>query len=164
MLFRSGVAAWRARSRIDWGGLAGSSLITSIILFGVGGIFGFFVDGFDTRTPAHYHGVIGGINLAFVGLFYTRFLPLAGCVMGSVRVARWQIYIYGVGQLMFCAGMYAAGGMGAARKVVGSGGVNMDNLSAVVAATVRDVGGGLAVIGGVMFIVIAIRALLRAKK
>ncbi len=155
-------AAWRRRASFDWRSVAGASLITSVILFGVGGIFGFFVDGADTRTPAHYHGVIGGINLAFVGLFYTRFLPLAGCIMGSVRVARWQIYIYGIGQLLFCAGMYAAGGMGAARKVVGSG-VDMENMSAIVAATVRDIGGGLAVIGGVMFIVIAIRALLRPK-
>ena len=44
----------------------------SIFVFCVGGILGGFVDVTDTRTPAHYHGIIGGINLAFVGLFFSN--------------------------------------------------------------------------------------------
>jgi len=50
-------------------------LVLSVLVFALGGVLGLFVDGADTRTPAHYHGVIGGINLAFYGLFYSWFLP-----------------------------------------------------------------------------------------
>lgn len=156
-------AGWRRRDAIDWTGVAGLSLISSVILFAVGGAFGLFVDGADTRTPAHYHGVIGGINLAFVGLFYTRFLPLAGRDAGSAKLASWQIIIYAVGQLLFVAGMFAAGGMGQARKVAGVG-FDPDTAAGKLAAGIQSGGGGLAIIGGVLFIYIAARALLGGNK
>ena len=143
-----------------WQDPAMLSLWTSIVVFAAGGVLGFFVDGTDTRTPAHYHGVIAGINLAFVGLFYAVFLPKLGRAVPAGKLVTSQIILYAVGQFLFIVGMFIAGGMGAARKVMGTA-IDMDQSIAVAAAGIRDFGGGLAIIGGLIFIYIALKALLR---
>jgi cytochrome c oxidase subunit 1 len=145
--------------KFNWQDPAMLSLWTSIILFSSGGVLGFFVDGADTRTPAHYHGVIGGINLAFVGLFYTVFLPQLGRPVPAGKLITSQIILYSVGQFLFILGMFIAGSMGAARKVMGTA-IDMNSFIAVAAARIRDFGGGLAIIGGILFIYVALRALL----
>jgi cytochrome c oxidase subunit 1 len=146
-----------------WQDPAMLSLWSSIVVFAVGGILGGFVDGTDTRTPAHYHGVIGGINLAFVGLFYVIFLPMLGRDIPTGKLITSQIILYASGQLFFIIGMFIAGGMGAARKVMGTA-IDMDSSIAIVAARIRDFGGGLAIIGGVLFIYVALKALLKKSK
>mgnify|MGYP001457883634 FL=1 len=143
-----------------WQDPAMLSLWTSIVVFAAGGVLGFFVDGTDTRTPAHYHGVIAGINLAFVGLFYAVFLPKLGRAVPAGKLVTSQIILYAVGQFLFIVGMFIAGGMGAARKVMGTA-IDMDQSIAVAAAGIRDFGGGLSIIGGLIFIYIALKALLR---
>jgi hypothetical protein len=143
-----------------WQDPAMLSLWTSIVVFAAGGVLGFFVDGTDTRTPAHYHGVIAGINLAFVGLFYAVFLPKLGRAVPAGKLVTSQIILYAVGQFLFIVGMFIAGGMGAARKVMGTA-IDMDQSIAVAAAGIRDFGGGLAIIGGLIFIYIVLKALLR---
>jgi heme/copper-type cytochrome/quinol oxidase subunit 1 len=143
-----------------WQDPAVLSLWSSIIVFATGGILGGFVDGTDTRTPAHYHGVIGGINLAFVGLFYTVFLPLVGRNIPTGKLLTSQIILYASGQFLFIIGMFIAGGLGAARKVMGTS-IDMGSLIGVVAARIRDFGGGLAIIGGILFIYVALKALLK---
>ena len=143
-----------------WQDPAMLSLWTSIVVFAAGGVLGFFVDGIDTRTPAHYHGVIAGINLAFVGLFYAVFLPKLGRAVPAGKLITSQIILYAVGQFLFIVGMFIAGGMGAARKVMGTA-IDMDQSIAVAAAGIRDFGGGLAIIGGLIFIYITLKALLR---
>ncbi len=143
-----------------WQDPAMLSLWTSIVVFAAGGVLGFFVDGTDTRTPAHYHGVIAGINLAFVGLFYAVFLPKLGRAVPAGKLVTSQIILYAVGQFLFIVGMFIAGSMGAARKVMGTA-IDMDQSIAVAAAGIRDFGGGLAIIGGLIFIYIALKALLR---
>ncbi len=143
-----------------WQDPAMLSLWTSIVVFAAGGVLGFFVDGTDTRTPAHYHGVIAGINLAFVGLFYAVFLPKLGRAVPAGKLVTSQIILYDVGQFLFIVGMFIAGGMGAARKVMGTA-IDMDQSIAVAAAGIRDFGGGLAIIGGLIFIYIVLKALLR---
>jgi len=143
-----------------WQDPAMLSLWTSIVVFAAGGVLGFSVDGTDTRTPAHYHGVIAGINLAFVGLFYAVFLPKLGRAVPAGKLVTSQIILYAVGQFLFIVGMFIAGGMGAARKVMGTA-IDMDQSIAVAAAGIRDFGGGLSIIGGLIFIYIALKALLR---
>lgn len=139
------------------------SLWTSIIVFTLGGILGVFVDGTDTRTPAHYHGVIGGINLAFVGLFYSIFLPMLDRGVTTRMLITSQIILYASGQLLFIIGMFAAGSMGAARKVMGTS-IDLDSSIGIAAAKIRDFGGAVAIIGGVLFIYIALKALLKQSK
>jgi hypothetical protein len=139
------------------------ALWSSVTLFFVGGIFGIFVDGTDTRTPAHYHGMIGGINLAFIGLFYSVFFPKLGYAPLKSKLVSCQIALYAFGQLLFITGMYLAGGMGAARKVMGTE-IDMENSLGIIAAGVRDFGGGLAILGGILFIFICLKTLFRKPK
>jgi len=160
ILVALGVGLWRRRMEVSVLDPAGFSLMTALVVFTTGALFGLFVDGTDTRTPAHYHGVIGGINLVFVGLFYIWFLPLLGRPVVTGKLVAWQIGLYAVGQWLFIVGMFAAGGMGASRKTMGAG-IEVDSFSAVAATSIRDLGGGLAIIGGVLFIIIALKALFR---
>ncbi len=159
-LWAAGGTFWRRRRTLPWRDPVFLCLAGSVFVFIAGGMLGFFVDGTDTRTPAHYHGVIGGINLAFVGLFYGVFLPALGRAVPGGRFIRVQIYFYAAGQLLFVIGMFMAGGMGAARKIIGAG-ISMDNWAAVAAAVIRDLGGAGSIIGGVMFIIIVLAGLMR---
>ena len=40
-------------------------------------------------------------------------------------------------------------------------GINVDSFSAIFATSLRDLGGGLAILGGVLFVVIALKSLFR---
>jgi heme/copper-type cytochrome/quinol oxidase subunit 1 len=143
----------------NWRDPAFLCLALSAAVFTLGAALGLFVDGADTRTPAHYHGVIGGINLAFMGLFHVRFLPALGRSMG----AGWfkaQITLYAVGQSLFVVGMYWAGTLGAARKVAESS-ADVTTSGEFLARALTGVGGAIAVIGGVIFVWSAAAALLR---
>lgn len=135
-------------------------LLLSPLVFGVGGFLGFFVDGGDTRTPAHYHGVIAGINLSFMGLFYGLFLPLLGRTPKRSKPLYAQIYMFGGGQLLACIGLFLAGGYGAPRKTAGDA-QGLEDLGAIVGMYMNGVGALIAVIGGVMFIWMMAKALLR---
>ena len=134
--------------------------VLAVAVFAVGGALGFFVDGADTRTPAHYHGVIGGINLAFYGLFYSWFLPALGRACHYPRLVRGQLILYAIGQILFIGGLFMAGSMGAARKSMGAG-LEMDNLAAVAAIGLRDLGLAMAIIATAAFVILMLIALFR---
>ena len=59
--------------------------------------------------------------------------------------------------------MFLAGGMGASRKVMGTA-IDMDSSMAIFAARIRDFGGALAIFGGVLFIYIALKTLIKQRK
>lgn len=140
--------------------LARISLFLSVAVFALGGFLGLFVDGGDTRTPAHYHGVIGGINLAFMGLVLVLLLPLLGRSPWPSRLLALQLWLYGSGQALACLGLFWAGGYGAPRKTVGAGS-GIAELGAKLGLYLNGAGMLIAVVGGVLFIWTAGRALLR---
>lgn len=146
--------AWRRNTTAP----AGLALWLSLAVFALGGVLGMFVDGADTRTPAHYHGVIGGINLAFMGLYFAFFLPLVGRATPMRRSIGTLFWLYAVGQALHSLGLFMAGGYGAPRKVAGDLGI--EALGANVGLYMMGIGAVAAVIGGVMFVWIAGRALL----
>jgi hypothetical protein len=159
------VAAFRFRGRggaLPWQEPAFLCLALSILVFGTGGVLGLFVDGADTRTPGHYHGVIGGINLAFMGLFLTFFLPLLGRGVAWTRVIYLQIYFYAFGQVMQCLGLFLAGGYGAPRKTAGAE-QGLEGIGAIAGMALNGIGALIAVIGGVLFIWTVGAALLRSQ-
>ena len=135
-------------------------LVLSVLLFGVGGFLGLFVDGADTRTPAHYHGVIAAVTLAFMVLFYSTFLPRLGLRPPSERWQRLQIHLFAWGQLVACLGLFAAGGHGAPRKVAGAA-QGLEGLIPVIGLGMNGLGGLIAVIGGVIFVVLVLAAFAR---
>ena len=135
-------------------------LVMSIAVFGLGGVLGIFVDGADTRTPAHYHGVIGGINLAFMGLFFGFFLPLMGRSPSPGQAQLLSVWFYATGQTLHSLGLFLAGGYGAPRKTAADDQV-IEALGAQIGLYGMGIGAVIAVVGGVMFICISGGALLR---
>ncbi len=152
----------RAADRLPFENVAFLAVVLSPFVFGVGGTLGFLVDGTDTRTPAHYHGVIAAVNLAFMGVFLCQVLP-ALRRPPTVRplVLKLQIVLFGLGQLLACIGLFWAGGYGAPRKVAGEAQGLVDG--AMVGMYLNGIGALIAVIGGVMFIWTVLTALLRRR-
>jgi heme/copper-type cytochrome/quinol oxidase subunit 1 len=148
-----------AAEKLPWPEPSFQCLIWSMAVFALGGMLGLFVDGADTRTPAHYHGIAGGINLALMGLFFGLLLPLLDRALAAGRTVLWTIWLYGAGQLLHALGLFWAGGYGAPRKTVATEG--LDSLGATAGLYLLGVGAVIAVIGGVMFIVMVSKALLR---
>ncbi len=134
-------------------------LVLSPLVFGVGGVLGLFVDGADTRTPAHYHVVIAGINLAFMGLFYGLLLPILGRGPARSRIVYAQIYLFAFGQTMAAIGLFLAGGYGAPRKTAGAA-QGLEGFGQVAGLALNGIGAAIAVIGGILFIWTASKALL----
>jgi hypothetical protein len=138
-------------------------LTLSAVLFMVGGGLGLFVDGTDTRTPAHYHGVIAAVTLAFMGLFYTLFLPALNRSAPSGKAMTIQIFLFAGGQLTACIGLFLAGGFGAPRKTAGAA-QGLQDAGAMIGMAMNGIGALIAIIGGIMFIWIAAAALLRTPR
>ncbi|MGE5339321.1 MAG: cytochrome C oxidase subunit I, partial [Gemmatimonadota bacterium] len=129
------------------------------LLFAAGGMIGFLIQGSDVRIPAHYHGSIVGITLALMGIVYAL-LPRLGFAAPASRAAAWQPWIYGGGQLLHITGLVWSGGYGVQRKVAGAEQV-LHTASEVAGMGLMGAGGLIAVIGGLLFVVIVLRALAR---
>ncbi|MEQ8227500.1 MAG: cbb3-type cytochrome c oxidase subunit I [Rhodospirillales bacterium] len=142
------------------GRLARHALYLSMGVFFLGGLLGLFVDGTDTRTPAHYHGVIGGVNLGLMGLVFCVLLPSLNRAVNLGRAVTALFWLYGLGQALHSLGLFLAGGYGAPRKVGGDI-AGLEAVGAQAGLYGMGVGAVIAVAGGVMFIWIAGRALLR---
>lgn len=131
------------------------ALALSLAVFALGGGAGFFLGVADTRTPSHYHAVIAGVNLTLMGLMHVELLPTA-------RPNRWtwmQFHLYGWGQLLHAAGFYVAGLAGVARKTAGAEqGLHGALQTAAMAAV--GLGGAVAVLGGVVFVLQVLARLL----
>jgi cytochrome c oxidase subunit 1 len=138
-----------------------SALAASLLLFGVGGLIGLMISGSNVRIPAHYHGSIVGVTLAFMGLAYLL-LPRFGFAEVPARAARWQLWLYAGGQLMHVAGLVWSGGYGVQRKVAGAAQA-LRTPQEIVAMGVMGLGGLIAVIGGMLFVVLAFVAIVRRR-
>lgn len=135
-----------------------SALISSMVLFAIGGLVGFFIEGSNVTIPAHYHGSIVGVTLALMGLTYVL-LPRLGYAQPRTKLAYLQPYLYGGGQLMHVLGLMWSGGYGVQRKVAGSAQA-LDGVEKQVAMGFMGLGGLIAIIGGVIFVYIVLEAML----
>lgn len=134
-----------------------NALLASILLFAAGGIIGFLIHGVNVVIPAHYHGSIVGVTLAFMGLTY-YLLPKLGFRAATSRWAAWQPYIYGGGQLMHILGLAWSGGYGVQRKTAGAA-QGLHDLPQVLGMGMMGLGGLIAIIGGGVFVVVVLRAM-----
>ncbi len=134
-----------------------AGLSASLALFAAGGIIGFTIAGADVRVPAHYHGCIVGVTLAMMGVTYLL-LPRFGFAAPSSRLAAWQPWIYGAGQLLHIVGLVVSGGYGVQRKVAGAEQV-LRSTPEVVGMGIMGLGGLVAIIGGILFLVVVARSL-----
>lgn len=131
-----------------------AALYSSLLLFGFGGIIGFMIAGNNVKIPAHYHGCIVGVTLALMGLVY-HLLPRLGYGMPARRMATFSSYCYALGQAMHIGGLMWSGGYGVQRKVAGAEQV-LRSTQEVVAMGVMGLGGLVAIIGGLIFVVVVI--------
>lgn len=131
-----------------------NALLFSILLFGIGGVIGFMITGSNVTVPAHYHGSIVGVTLAFMGITY-HLLPHLGFRKVSGRAARWQPGIYGIGQLMHIIGLAWSGGYNVQRKSTAA----EQGFEQIAGMGLMGLGGLISIIGGVIFLVVVYLAI-----
>jgi cytochrome c oxidase subunit 1 len=136
-----------------------AALVLSILLFGYGGVLGHMISGVNVTIPAHYHGSIVAVTLSFIGLCY-YLLSQFGFAEIKGKMATSQPYIYGLGQAMHITGLAWMGGYGALRKAAASS----QNIDTVAGKALFFSGGALAIMGGLLFVVVAVRSILKKQK
>ncbi|MCP4335014.1 MAG: cbb3-type cytochrome c oxidase subunit I [Gammaproteobacteria bacterium] len=148
---------WRAEKPEGEGRYLRAALASSVGLFTVGGVLGFMIAGLDIVIPAHYHGATVGVTIAFMGLTY-YLLPRLGFGPLPKRMAFWQPYLYGGGQLMHIIGLAWSGGYGVQRKTAGAA-QGLDGIAQTAGMGLMGLGGLIAVIGGLLFLIVAWKSL-----
>jgi cytochrome c oxidase subunit I len=139
----------RATSTMDRG--LRSALWFSILLFGGGGALGFMIDASNTMVPAHYHGCIVAVTLAFMSLSL-YLLPQLGFAAPNPKLVLLMPRVYGIGQILHVAGLAFSGGHGVQRKTAGAD-QGLESLAQILGMTVMGIGGLIAITGGVIYLV-----------
>lgn len=148
---------WRADKPEGEGHYLRAALVSSLGLFAVGGALGFMIAGLDIVIPAHYHGATVGVTIAFMGLTY-YLLPRLGFGPLPERMATWQPYLYGTGQLMHIIGLAWSGGYGVQRKTAGAA-QSLEGIGQTAGMGLMGLGGLVSVIGGLLFLIVAWKSL-----
>ncbi len=136
-----------------------AALLSSIILFAVGGGISLAIGESNTIITAHYHGTGGAISLAFMGLAL-HLLPLLGYREPDLKLATLMPYIYGAGQLLHIIGLLWSGGYGVQRKVAGAA-QGLHGFAQTAGMGLMGLGGLIAVVGGIMFLLVVYKAMRR---
>lgn len=133
-----------------------AALICSLVLFFAGGGLGLMIMGQNVTIPAHYHGMIVGITMALMGVAYAMLPEYGYASVASRRIAFLQPILYAVGQLMHIGGLAYCGGYGILRKTAGG----FENLAPdiKIALGIFGLGGLLAITGGILFVIVMLRA------
>jgi len=153
---------WRAEKPQGEALYLRAALLSSLALFAVGGILGFLIAGLDIIIPAHYHGATVGVTIAFMGLTY-YLLPRLGFGDLPERLATWQPYLYGGGQLMHIFGLAWSGGYGVQRKTAGAA-QGLEGLGQTAGMGLMGLGGLISVIGGLLFLIVAYQSMSRRQE
>jgi len=148
---------WRAEKPRGERRYLRAALVSSLGLFAVGGIMGFMIAGLDIVIPAHYHGATVGVTIAFMGLTYYM-LPRLGFGDLPERMATWQPYLYGGGQLIHIIGLAWSGGYGVQRKTAGAA-QGLEGLGQTMGMGLMGLGGLISVIGGLLFLIVAYKSM-----
>ncbi len=138
------------------------ALLLSILLFGFGLAVGAMIRHDNAMVPAHYHGVIGAVTLAYMA-FALRLLPALGFRAPGERAVRWQTWAYGGGTLLMAAGLAWSGGHGVSRKTAGAQQL-LDGIAETVGMAVMGLGGMVAVAGSLLFVTLVFRAMVARRE
>jgi len=125
-------------------------LCLSIVLFLSGCLVGAFIRSDTTVVPAHYHGTVGAVTLAYMTMGF-RLLPAISGSKLHERLVRWQPLIYGAGLLILVAGLAWSGLLGVPRKTLHID-VIAEYPAYFLAMSLAGVGGFLAVTGAGLFV------------
>jgi len=139
-----------------------AALLSSIMLFAIGGGISLMIKDSNTIITAHYHGTGGAVSLAFMGLTL-HLLPRLGYRKPNLKWATLTPYVYGVGQLLHIFGLLWSGGYGVQRKVAGAE-QDLHGFAQTAGMGLMGLGGLIAVVGGVIFLVVVFKAMRSAKQ
>lgn len=137
-----------------------ATLYSSIVLFAFGAGISLLIKDSNTIITAHYHGTGGAISLAFMGLTL-HLLPRLGYRKPNLKWATLVPYVYGAGQLLHILGLLWSGGYGVQRKVAGAA-QELHGFAQTAGMGLMGLGGLIAVMGGIMFLVVVFKAMRRA--
>lgn len=134
-----------------------STLLFSIFLFTMGLVIGSRIEGDSVIVTAHYHGTVGAITLAYMGVTF-HVLSLVGYRQAMCRLRQVQPYVYGGGLSLLILGLTWLGFQGAPRKTP---------LTALAPATWHEtfgllllgLGGFIGLLGGGLFLFLTFRIL-----
>lgn len=129
-----------------------ASIICSSILFLSGGLIGMLITGMNVTIPAHYHGSVVGVSVAFMGFSFL----LYDNKQKKNSYSSAAIITLTTGQMLHIIALLFAGGYGVMRKAPE---VEM-TISSKLLMGVMGGGGLIAIIGGLMFVVICGRKML----
>ncbi|MBF0110550.1 MAG: cbb3-type cytochrome c oxidase subunit I [Magnetococcales bacterium] len=135
------------------------ALLFSLVLFGLGGMIGVLIQGVNVTIPAHYHGSIVSITLAFMGLTYHLLPRLGGKPISSLWASR-QLILYSFGSMLHVLGLAWSGSHGIQRKTAGAA-QGLETLAEKIPMWIMGFGGIVAVIGGIVFLILAFGAFRR---
>jgi len=157
------LAAWRTARAGE--GLNGEErvLLLSVVLFLAGCAIGATIHGnATTSVPAHYHGTVGAVTLAYL-LFARRLAAGFGLPLpAGARVARLPL-VYGLGIAVLVSGLAWSGLLGVPRKaphaeLAQAGG------SYLVAMGLAGVGGFFALTAAALFVAVILRVVWQGRK
>ncbi|ABD46382.1 putative membrane protein [Neorickettsia sennetsu str. Miyayama] len=139
------------KKRVDWSNIAAFTF--SACLFIYGGLLGFLIRESNVVIPAHYHGSIIGITLAFMAFAY----HFTGIL--SLKLPMLQLTTYSIGQFAHITGLLLMGGYGALRKSAG-----MVGGSTTLFKSIFFFGGSLSILSGGLFVILLTSTLLKNEK
>ncbi len=134
------------------------SLVFSMSVYYVGEFIAYGGMQSDLRIPAHYHGVVSGVTVAFMGLTYYMLKERLGFVSWE-RFARLQPALFGFGINLLVIGFYIAGLLGAPRKTYGF--EYVQKAEVLLALNVMGMGSLLAAAGGLLFLFYSFTSLMK---
>lgn len=146
----------RAGRRV-WGAPQAPALVLSIVLFLTGCVLGAMIRNDSTMVPAHYHGTVGAVTLAYMALAY-RLLPALGASLRIGVLLRWQPVLYGVGLMVLALALAWSGSLGVPRKTLHID-VIVQYPAYFAAMGLAGLGGLLAISGAALFVINVVRSL-----
>ncbi|MEX2486345.1 MAG: cbb3-type cytochrome c oxidase subunit I [Nitriliruptoraceae bacterium] len=166
--FGRGWFTWLRRA--PWKEPGFSSLVLSVVYFGfIAGVTGVLMGTMQLNmiihntlfVVGHFHAtVVSGTTLAFMGISYYLVPLLSRRRLHSVRMARWQPYVFGGGLAILTLGMLFAGQRGVPRRVADLEysaapiGVDLFGAEGMIPSVMAlvSVGAVIAVTGGIMYV------------
>ena len=125
-------------------------VLYSTLMFIYGSVLGVLSMDGTVTIPAHYHGCVVGMTVAFMGFVYAM-LPKLGYSNVSLKWGNIQLGLYSVGQAMHITGLELLGGYGTLRKVT-----FLPDTTSKLAKYCFSFGGAIAILGGIMFVLLVL--------
>ncbi len=150
----------RHAGRRVWQSPHAPALLLSVFLFLLGCVLGALIRSDTTLVPAHYHGTVGAVTLAYMALGY-RLLRVYGVPAHAAAMQRRQTLLYGAGLVLLVLGLAWSGWLGAPRKTAHVQTL-LTHPGYFVSMGLAGLGGLLAIVGAGWFVCNIARSVWRA--